>query len=260
VHLVDDSLGFGRLIWRSANLPSAPAGLLPTISGEVLIKALSRPRYSDPVSGDVAAGRLTEGHVSTATFVEQRVDRDEAQPPVGTYHFASGGYMNRGQEIPPRYNLRNARLNGRWQMSGSGSEAVFTLFDHLDADNGQQIRGLSRRDHFEVSAARTYELDRTLAQWSIIEAPYYWDAALAIHSDDARPDWFRLCWQMTYYPEVFRQSCGLFERQSGEFMGVHVVDDSDPPAPLVWRSDTARPPTPEPGSPPSASWASGGGS
>src|SRR5690606_12241606 len=51
VHVVDDAIGFGRLIWRSAALPPAPAGLLPVISGEVLIKALSRPRYSDPVTG-----------------------------------------------------------------------------------------------------------------------------------------------------------------------------------------------------------------
>src|SRR5690606_30868397 len=133
------------------NLPSAPAGLLPAISGEVLIRALSRPRYSDPVSGEVAAGRLTEGDVSTATFVEQRVDRDDPQTPVGVYGFASGGYMNRGPEIPPRYDVRNARLTGRWQMSGAGSETVFTLFDHLDGDNGQWVRSLSRRDgHFEV--------------------------------------------------------------------------------------------------------------
>lgn len=245
VHVVDDSLAFGPLVWRTGSLPPAPAGASGTVSGEVLIKALSRPRYSDPVAG-AAAGRLTEGTISSATFVEQQVERDDPQTPVGRYMFSSGGYMNLDRLISPRYDLQLASLAGRWQMTGSGPQATFTLFEHVDGDDGQESRGLPRADNLVVSAAQSYELGGTLAQWTTSEAPYPWEVSLEIYPDEAQPDWFRLCWQMTYYPRVFRLSCGLFDRQGGEFMGVHVVDATDPPAPLIWRSDGAGQPMPEP--------------
>ena len=42
------------------------------------------------------------------------------------------------------------------------------------------------------------------------------------------------------YPEVFRQSCGLFSKQTGDLTGVYVVDSLNGAAPLTWRS-TAMP-------------------
>jgi hypothetical protein len=233
VHVVDDSQGMGRLVWRSGNLPTAPAGVNPSVSGEVLVKALSRPRYSDPTGG-VAAGRFTGDNVSTATFVEQRVDPDDPQAPAGRYRFESAGYMNRDPFTPPRYNLRNAAVTGRWSTSGSGAETTFALGELLEGDNGQETLQLPKPGGLAISAAQSYELDQTLAQWTATAAPIPWDAALQVHSDDVQ-DWFRVCWQMTY-PLVVRQSCGLFSRHDGELVGVHVVDDFEGQGPVVWRS------------------------
>lgn len=237
IHVVDDSQGFGLLVWRSRDLPPRPVGAAPAISGDVLIRALSLPRYSDPIDG-AAAGQFTGGTPSTATFVEQRVGPDPGAPqsPGGAYAFESAGYMNRDPMIPPRYNLRDASAGGRWTMAGSGAQATFTLGEQFEGDNGQEIAALPGSGALVVAAAESYELDRTLAQWTNLQLAVPWDAALQIHSDDV-PEWFRLCWQMTY-PKVIRQSCGLFDRQSGDFMGVHVVDDSENLGPLVWRSGT----------------------
>jgi hypothetical protein len=232
-HIVDDSQGMGRLTWRSSSLPSAPPGALPSVSGEVLIKALSLARYSDPVNGP-AVGQFTGGTPSTTTFVEQRVDADGSQTPSGRYAFESAGYMNRDPSISPRYDLRPASVTGRWTESGSGAEATLALGDQMVGDDAQEKLSLPNPGGVVISAGQRYVLDDTVAQWTRTDVPIHWDASLQIHSDNVQ-DWFRVCWQMTY-TEVFRQSCGLFNRQSGDLAGVYVVDSLHGEAPLIWRS------------------------
>lgn len=231
-HVVDDSQAMGALTWRS-NLPPAPPGALPDIGGEVLIKALSLARYSDPVAG-AAVGLLVSGTPTTSTFVEQRVDADDPQTPAGHYAFESGGYMNQDPSLSPRFDLRRASVTGHWTLSGSGTGATLALGDQIEGYDAQETLSLPHPGGLTIAAGQRYVLDDTLAHWTRTEAPIYWNASLQIHSDEV-PDWFRLCWEMSY-TEVYRQSCGLFSRQTGDLTGVYVVDSLHGAAPLVWRS------------------------
>lgn len=221
-----------------------PAEAKPSITGEVLIKALSWPRYGNDIDGPVAGFLIGEERVTTAT-VEQVVRREPADSPTpeGAYSFRSSGYMNRDPFIPPRYNLNAATVNGRWAMSDGAAATTFSIGEEIEGNNQLRSVRMLRPGGWVVLASETYELDQTLSQWSSVPDPMTWHAAVQIQSDDV-PELFRMCWE-TKFPHdddslivisIDRVSCGLFNRQSGEFSGVHISDNFAGQGPLVWRS------------------------
>ena len=200
-----------------------------------MIAALSWPRYSNDIDGLVAGNLVGQSPVTSAS-VEQVVRRDPADSPAaeGSYYFASAAYMLRNPFIPPRFALRSSSVIGRWAMAGSAADTTFAIGKQVSGDNEQMSVAMSKPEDWVVFASQTYELDQTLAQWSAVQDAMTWNAAVQIQSDDV-PGLFRMCWQMNY-PQVVRLSCGLFERQSGRFSGVHVSDDFEGQGPLIWRS------------------------
>lgn len=189
-----------------AGQPSpAPAPAGPTISGAVLLAALSE--WVEPSDNPLAHGTSADG--STA-YVYQRARQTPVDP--RNYNNWSGGQT-----------IALLQTGTSFAVVGDGAE--------LGAGFSSANTALVRSQPFRIQPNDAFPLDTTIAEWRA--AP--WFQQLQLQTDDLSNTVFRACWHFRL-PQFIRLTCTKHDRLTGQFRGVHIVDDSDGLGAKVWRT------------------------
>lgn len=109
-----------------------------------------------------------------------------------------------------------------------------TLGMVVTASNGIEDVTLSRSSALRIDQAG-YVLDETIAVWETVDATTPWHVRLLLQSDARSTTVFRMCWHFQI-PRLIRLQCGKYDRLTGEFRGIFVVDDSSGLGPRTWET------------------------
>lgn len=196
-----------------ADPPTIPAPA-PSIDAVILNMALGT-LVQGPVGPNTVGQPL--GFAGDNAFVAQTYHSSPIDP--GTYRFWSAAPDWTPDMVGTRTKLQRAILSITHTRTGTG----YWLGDRMEANGTLLISP----DGFAASGQ--IPLNIGLADWQ--NGPY---SAKLLVQTDADNTVFRLCWDLKL-PDVIRLSCGIFDRYSAAFKGVHVVDDSFGQGPLTWR-------------------------
>lgn len=178
----------------------------PAVSGAVVYKALTAIAPDDNPTETKWVGYSTQGDRFT---VYQLAGRSRTYPEP-TYLSYSWYFETAGDEPP------SSILHATWLTPNGDNNPG--LIDVKLTDNQTD---LFRSEPFGINQQQNYQLDTTLAEWRPTTGT--WFAKLILQSHDAST--FRLCWH-AQLPGLLRLWCGKYARQTGDHVGIYVIDDS----------------------------------
>ncbi|MGE3927318.1 MAG: hypothetical protein AB7G13_30690 [Lautropia sp.] len=202
--------------------PAAPPDA-PSIGGSVLTTAVMASNYG------LAGGAVDPNAVAPREGATDRafVYREDFTIPGqnrGSYTLTSGPHQNSVADLPRLF------LSTDWARANGDVQLAATLFTQVD---NASAPALSRAAPLRIDPAVRYPLDVALGEW---REDAGFDAATArlipmTIAGDATA--FRVCWQVNL-PGVSRESCTRHALATGEFTGVHLVDESGEAPLRVW--------------------------
>ncbi len=179
------------------------------IDGEVISRAMAS--WVDPSDMPTAFGTGADG---SRAFWQQRWNWTPVDP--GQYVSVSGGDS-----------LTQLWVNAAMPLVSDLQRQISTT---LQAGTVLLYRGTP----VPIGPGHNYPLDATIAEWPPA-AQDPWFMQLMLQTEHRSNTVFRLCWHARV-PNVIRLSCGLFDRLTGEYRGMVLVDDSNGLGAKTWRT------------------------
>lgn len=182
-----------------------------------------------PPEGTFILGKVVKQAMDSQTdrfLSEAYEDGDRTKDLVFVGYYLNSQYF--GQYSYPRnYDYNNPYPKypqAEIQFHLSYLSGWMALGRQIDTWSNGVTAPLVRSEEFEIRDDHKFILNRTAAQWGGVEGNP-WFVQLQINEYSASNVVFRLCLHL-YLPKVRRLSCTIHERNTGEYRGTEVIDDS----------------------------------